>query len=50
VSALLEVSELRAGYGAVRVLQGLDFSVTEGEAVVILGANGAGKTTTHRAI
>jgi branched-chain amino acid transport system ATP-binding protein len=50
VSALLEVSELRAGYGAVRVLQGLDFSVTEGEAVVILGANGAGKTTTLRAI
>jgi branched-chain amino acid transport system ATP-binding protein len=50
VSALLEVSELRAGYGAVRVLQGLDFSVAEGEAVVILGANGAGKTTTLRAI
>lgn len=50
MSALLEVSELRAGYGAVRVLQGLDFSVAEGEAVVILGANGAGKTTTLRAI
>jgi branched-chain amino acid transport system ATP-binding protein len=50
VSALLEVSELRAGYGAVRVLQGLDFSVAQGEAVVILGANGAGKTTTLRAI
>jgi len=50
VSALLEVSELRAGYGAVRVLQGLDFSVAESEAVVILGANGAGKTTTLRAI
>jgi branched-chain amino acid transport system ATP-binding protein len=50
VTALLEVSELRAGYGAVRVLQGLDFSVAEGEVVVILGANGAGKTTTLRAI
>jgi branched-chain amino acid transport system ATP-binding protein len=50
VSALLEVSELRAGYGAVRVLQGIDFSVDEGEVVVILGANGAGKTTTLRAI
>jgi len=32
------------------VLQGLDFSVAQGEAVVILGANGAGKTTTLRAI
>jgi branched-chain amino acid transport system ATP-binding protein len=50
VTALLEVSELRAGYGAVRVLHGLDFSVDEGEVVVILGANGAGKTTTLRAI
>jgi len=50
VTALLEVSELRAGYGAVRVLRGLDFSVAEGEAVVILGANGAGKTTTLRAV
>jgi branched-chain amino acid transport system ATP-binding protein len=50
VTALLEVSELRAGYGAVRVLRGLDFSVEAGEAVVILGANGAGKTTTLRAI
>jgi branched-chain amino acid transport system ATP-binding protein len=46
----LEVSELRAGYGAVRVLQGIDFSVEAGEVVVILGANGAGKTTTLRAI
>ena len=50
MTALLEVSELRAGYGAVRVLHGLDFSVDEGEVVVILGANGAGKTTTLRAI
>ena len=50
MTALLEVSELRAGYGAVRVLRGLDFSVAEGEAVVILGANGAGKTTTLRAV
>ncbi len=50
MTRLLEVAELRGGYGAVRVLQGLDFSVDEGEVVVILGANGAGKTTTLRAI
>ncbi|HYL52474.1 MAG TPA: ABC transporter ATP-binding protein [Acidimicrobiia bacterium] len=50
MSALLAVSELRAGYGAVRVLHGVDFSVDEGEVVVVLGANGAGKTTTLRAI
>jgi branched-chain amino acid transport system ATP-binding protein len=48
--SLLEVSGLRAGYGIVEVLFGLDFAVDEGELVVVLGANGAGKTTTLRAI
>jgi branched-chain amino acid transport system ATP-binding protein len=47
---LLEVSDLHAGYGQVQVLRGLDFTVDEGEVVVILGANGAGKTTTLRAL
>jgi branched-chain amino acid transport system ATP-binding protein len=50
VTALLEVEQLTGGYGAVRVLYGLDFVVDAGEVVVILGANGAGKTTTLRAI
>ena len=48
--SLLEVEQLTGGYGAVRVLYGLDFTVDEGEVVVILGANGAGKTTTLRAL
>jgi branched-chain amino acid transport system ATP-binding protein len=47
---LLRVEQLTGGYGAVRVLHGLDFAVDEGEVVVILGANGAGKTTTLRAL
>lgn len=47
---LLEVAELRAGYGPVRVLHGVDFTVHDGEVVVILGANGSGKTTTLRAL
>jgi branched-chain amino acid transport system ATP-binding protein len=47
---LLEVRDLRGGYGPVRVLQGLDFTVDDGEIVVLLGANGAGKTTTLRAL
>jgi branched-chain amino acid transport system ATP-binding protein len=41
---------LSAGYGPIEVLHQLDFTVAEGEIVVILGANGAGKTTTMRAI
>jgi branched-chain amino acid transport system ATP-binding protein len=48
--SLLEVEHLTGGYGAVRVLYGLDFVVEAGEVVVILGANGAGKTTTLRAL
>ena len=47
---LLTVAALRAAYGPAVVLRGLDFSVGEGEVVVILGANGAGKTTTMRAL
>jgi len=48
--ALLEVSELRAGYGAAAVLHGIDLQVATGEVVVVLGANGAGKTTLLRAL
>jgi branched-chain amino acid transport system ATP-binding protein len=44
--ALLEVEGLRAGYGAVPVLHGVNLSVEEGETAVMLGLNGAGKTTT----
>ncbi len=47
---VLDVKDLRGGYGAIQVLHGLDFHVGDGEVVVILGANGAGKTTTLRAI
>ncbi|MEO8696906.1 MAG: ABC transporter ATP-binding protein [Acidimicrobiales bacterium] len=48
--ALLEATGVRAQYGPVPVLHGIDFRIDEGEIVVILGANGAGKTTTIRAI
>jgi branched-chain amino acid transport system ATP-binding protein len=48
--SLLEVSELRAGYGPVNVLHDIELTVDDGEIVVVLGANGAGKSTTMRAI
>ena len=42
---LLEVEGLRAGYGAVPVLHGVDIVVEKGHTAVMLGLNGAGKTT-----
>ncbi|MQA16034.1 MAG: ATP-binding cassette domain-containing protein [Pseudonocardiaceae bacterium] len=48
--SLISVEDLHAGYGQVRVLHGISFSVEEGSTSVILGANGAGKTTTLRAL
>ena len=42
---VLEVAELRAGYGHVPVLHGISMQVQEGEAIGIVGHNGMGKTT-----
>lgn len=42
---LLEVHELRAGYGGTPILQGVEFSVGKGEIVAIIGRNGVGKST-----
>jgi branched-chain amino acid transport system ATP-binding protein len=50
MSVLLDVRDLRAGYGDVRVLHGLSFSIADGGVTTLLGANGAGKTTTLRAL
>ncbi len=48
--ALLEVRELQAAYGHIRVLHGIDFAMEKGSITALLGANGAGKTTTLRAL
>jgi branched-chain amino acid transport system ATP-binding protein len=39
------VSNIEAGYGAVRVLHGVSITVDSGEIVVLLGSNGNGKST-----
>jgi branched-chain amino acid transport system ATP-binding protein len=48
--ALLQVRGLRAAYGALEVLRGVDLDVRAGELVAVLGPNGAGKSTLLRAI
>ena len=50
MTTLLNVKDLRAYYGQVQALHGLNFSLNEGSLTTLLGANGAGKTTTLRAI
>ena len=47
---MLELHGLRAAYGPVEALRGVDLEVHAGELVCLLGANGAGKSSTLRAI
>lgn len=47
---MLEVHNLDAGYGRLRVLHDVSLSVPAGKIVALLGVNGAGKTTLMRAL
>ena len=47
---LLDVHDVRAGYGRVPVLHGVSFQLAEGEALGIVGHNGMGKTTLLKTI
>ena len=47
MNKILETKKLSAGYGALRVLHEIDFSIAEGERIAIVGLNGHGKTN-HR--
>jgi branched-chain amino acid transport system ATP-binding protein len=45
VTALLCVRGVKAGYGSIMALKGIDLDVNDGEIVTLIGANGAGKST-----
>ena len=47
---ILKVDRIDTFYGQSHVLQGISFSIHEGEVVSLLGRNGVGKTTTLRSI
>lgn len=46
--AILEIKNLTKSFGKVKVLQGVSFSMNEGEVVSIIGSSGSGKTTLLR--
>jgi branched-chain amino acid transport system ATP-binding protein len=43
---VMELSAVRAGYGTIDVLHGIDIALMPGEVFALLGPNGAGKSTT----
>lgn len=47
---VLELKSLRAAYGRIEVLHGVDLTVPAGSVVALLGPNGGGKTTTIKVI
>lgn len=48
--SILTTQDVHAGYGDIRVLEGVDIEVNEGEIVCLIGPNGAGKSTVFRCI
>jgi len=46
VTAILELRNIRGGYGTIDVLHGVNITVEPGQVHALLGPNGAGKTTT----
>ena len=47
---MLEITDLRAGYGRTEVLHGVSVTVPDDAVVSVLGHNGAGKSTLLRAV
>jgi branched-chain amino acid transport system ATP-binding protein len=47
---LLDVSDLKVGYGRIEAVRGISLSIAAGEFVGVIGSNGAGKSSAMRAI
>ena len=47
---LLELKNVHFAYGEKKVLQDIDFTISKGEKIAIVGKNGAGKSTLAKAL
>ncbi len=47
---MIEITNLRAGYGSINILWDLSLTIDVGKLTCTIGPNGAGKTTLLRAI
>ena len=47
---MLQVNDVHAGYGNLKILRGVDMSISDGGIVTLLGGNGTGKSTLLKAI
>jgi branched-chain amino acid transport system ATP-binding protein len=47
---VLQVNDVHAGYGNLKILRGVDMSISDGGIVTLLGGNGTGKSTLLKAI
>jgi len=47
---ILTIKELRAGYGKIEVLKGINLEVNKGEKIVVIGPSGSGKSTLLKCI
>ncbi len=50
MTALLRIENLRAGYGKLPILNGVDLEVEAGSITTLIGPNGAGKSTVLKAV
>ena len=48
--AILEVKNIKKGFGSVDVLKGVSFSLEKGQVLAIIGSSGSGKTTLLRCL
>jgi len=47
---MLEIKDLRSGYGEVEILHDVSLNISKGEIVALLGSNGAGKSTMNNTL